>query len=209
MQAFVLYDPANGHVERAGIAGPLDWELQKQDGLEILPVDTLPASASYVKSNILKPYPDKAHDGLTFDYENEDWVDLRDEVQIVSDLNVKKNAEIDLINRLSGVIRESFVTDIPAQQMLYMSKETEAASYLTALDPVLDDYPLIAAEVGITAQNAYEVAQVYINKAHILRLTAASLEKIRLGAIKQIEDAQSLDDINTAVETFRGLIGNG
>ena len=77
-------------------------------------------------------------------------------------------------------MRASFVTVIPAQDMVYLEKAGEARRFLVAYptpadvpetvdaDPVLG-FPFVLAEVGITAPTAWEVAVVYVTGAHLPR----------------------------------------
>ncbi|MCJ1901219.1 hypothetical protein MR829_12630 [Paracoccus versutus] len=106
------------------------------------------------------------------------------------------------INTSIGEIRKNFITDIPAQEMIYQAKENEAKAYLADDDPLPEDYPLIHAEIGITADDAYQLSQLWLNMSQILRETAAHLENIRLGAIAAIEQAQSQQDIAEIMNTF-------
>jgi hypothetical protein len=51
-----------------------------------------------------------------------------------------------------------------------------------AMDPLpqtLDDFPLMAAEVMITAPDAWQLAQVWLNMRAHLRLVGAQSERVR------------------------------
>lgn len=106
------------------------------------------------------------------------------------------------VNRVSGEIRARFITVIPGQEMLYLLKEREAIRWLEATSPDPADYELIAAEVGITAPDAGQVAQVYVNMAAMLRQTAAQLETLRLGTIAVMEGASETAAIEAALAQF-------
>lgn len=95
------------------------------------------------------------------------------------------------VNAAAGTLRGRYITIIPGQEMIYLAKEAEARAYLTeSPEPeTLASYPLIAAEVGITAPSAYAIAQVWANMAAIWRGIAAQIETARLGAVAQIEAA--------------------
>ena len=103
------------------------------------------------------------------------------------------------INAGADAVRRRYVTTITGQDMLYLRKEAEARAYVA--DPAQDpaDYPLIIAEVGITASSAWEVAQVYLNMAALWVVAAAQLETARLGAIAAIEAAESTEDLDAIV----------
>lgn len=121
-------------------------------------------------------------------------------------LSDARERAITTINNIAGEVRARFITVIPGQEMLYMQKEQEAIAWLTATDPVLKQYPLIAAEVGITAPEPGQVAQVYVNMAAMLRQTAATLETLRLGAVAVVENATSVEMISAAVTRFEESI---
>lgn len=126
-------------------------------------------------------------------------------------LTSERLAAIAVVNDAAKVVRRRFVTDLPGQEMMYLRKEARARAFLA--EPVtpadLTAYPLIAAEIGITAQTAAEVAQVYINLAFLWETVGAALETVRLGAISAIETAadttaidQTLTSFFTAMEAF-------
>ncbi|WP_375227491.1 hypothetical protein [Roseobacter sp. S98] len=102
------------------------------------------------------------------------------------------------------VVRLQFVTDLPGQEMLYLRKEAEAQKFLAELITPTDltNWPLVAAEVGITAPTAYEVAQVYVNLGAMWEATAAALETIRLGAVVSIEAATTSAEVDAALSLF-------
>lgn len=104
---------------------------------------------------------------------------------VVSVADARKQAAA-AINQHAGYIRTLFVTDIPAQQMIYLAKEAEALAYLAATPADLGQYPLIAAEVGITADTALALAQLWVGTANQWRALAANIEAIRLGHIKML-----------------------
>ncbi len=107
---------------------------------------------------------------------------------VVSVADARKQA-IAAINQHAGYVRTLFATDTPMQTMVYMEKQREGERYLAATPEPADltGYPWIAAEVGITADTALGVAQVWIGTANQWRALAASIEQIRLGHIKMLE----------------------
>jgi hypothetical protein len=107
---------------------------------------------------------------------------------VVSVADARKQA-IAAINQHAGYVRTLFVTDLPGQQMIYLAKEAEARAYLAeSPEPAsLAGYPMIAAEVGITADTALELALYWQGTANQWRALAASIEQIRLGHIKMLE----------------------
>lgn len=113
-------------------------------------------------------------------------------------------AAMEQVNSAVRRVRALFVTDLPGQEMLYIRKEAQARGYLAESPEPADAsaYPLIAAEVGITAPTAAQVAQVYLNLAAIWESVGAALESVRLGAVAAIEVATSRAEIDAALATF-------
>lgn len=121
----------------------------------------------------------------------------------VENLATARLDAVTAINAAVGSKRQNFITEIPGQQMIYQAKEVEARAY-AALDPEpegLEDFPLIAAEIGITAPTAWELAQVWLNMGAMWRVTAATLEHIRLTAIAAVGNAGSAAEIEQVVAT--------
>jgi hypothetical protein len=91
---------------------------------------------------------------------------------------------------------------IPGQEMLYLKKEEEARRYLLDLYPDLNNYPLISGEIGITGATASDVANTWMYMSNQWSIIAATLEKVRLGTVAQLEAATSVTAINTALANF-------
>jgi hypothetical protein len=109
---------------------------------------------------------------------------------------VKEKAVRD-VNRMVGRARGEHITELPGQQMLYMHKEREAVGILASVE---GDYPLLSAEVGITADTLENVAQVILFTADLWTGLAAALETTRLGAIKDIGAAVDVAGVYAIVE---------
>jgi hypothetical protein len=125
------------------------------------------------------------------------------EVPEVLPLDRVKARAVARVNEIAATIRGQYITVIPGQEMIYLAKEAEAVRYLaeTPEPTTLDGYPMLAAEVGITAPTAYELAQLWANMSALWRGIAAQIETARLGAIYQIEtapDAAAVDAIVAA-----------
>lgn len=102
------------------------------------------------------------------------------------DITAARADAVAAINQRAGAVRALFVTDITAQQMIYLAKEAEARAYLAATPADLGQYPLIAAEVGITADTALALAQLWVGTANQWRALAANIEGIRMSHIKML-----------------------
>lgn len=131
---------------------------------------------------------------------------------VLVDIAPYRATAIQRVNARAGEVRAGFLTDIIGQEMLYKAKEEEARSYvLESPEPAsLTDYPLIAAEVGITAATAYQLAQVWLYMGAQWRGIAAQIETARLGAIAQIGVAASEADITAIEATYlAAMVGAG
>lgn len=94
--------------------------------------------------------------------------------------------------------RLRFITGGAGQAMTYAQKAEEARLCLNATSPNSEDYPLLAAEVGITAITLVGVAQVVATaNAQWLQIGAA-IEAARLATKKAISDADTVEDAQAA-----------
>lgn len=134
-----------------------------------------------------------------------EWTDPRTADDLEAELIAARLASVAAINAASGPIRRLYVTDIPGQEALYLMKEAEARAWVASANPDATQFPLIAAEVGITAPTADEVAQVYLNLAAIYTVAAAQLETVRLGHIAQAETAPTAEAAAAVADAFRAL----
>ena len=143
----------------------------------------------YVWQGAVHPLPPKPGDSATFDPAAGAWV--RDAAALAADLAAAKSAAIAQVNAWAGRERGRHITIAPGQDMIYLAKEAEALRYLADPDPSPADYPLICAEVGVTAPDAYQIAQIWAYMSAMWRQVAAQIEAARLGTIAQIEAAQT------------------
>lgn len=107
--------------------------------------------------------------------------------------------------RLSAYIeaaRRSLVTPLTGQDMIYLAKEAEAIAWVADGAPVLAGYPLLAAEVGITAPDADQIAQLWLNMAALWRQMAAQLEALRLSVGAAIDSATTQDAVELALDAI-------
>lgn len=100
--------------------------------------------------------------------------------------------------------RAALITDLPGQSMIYLAKEAEARAWLADPMPDLADYPMLSAEVGITAPDADSLAQLWLNMAVLWRGAAAGLEALRLSTAAAIEAAGTVAEVDAAMAAIRG-----
>jgi len=103
-----------------------------------------------------------------------------------------------------GAVRRLFITDLPGQEMVYMAKESEARAYAAmATAPAdLTGFPLLAAEVGITAPTAADLSALWLTMAAAWRMVAAQIEPLRLTANAAVIAATSPSQIGAAMDDF-------
>ncbi|KPP88744.1 MAG: hypothetical protein HLUCCO07_11975 [Rhodobacteraceae bacterium HLUCCO07] len=152
----------------------------------------------YVKDGELREYPPQPGHDWEFDHDAEEWIHN-------FDLEAEQRKLIGEINTAIGKMRQAHITALPGQEMIYTAKEAEAKAYL-AEDPEpedLDDYPFLAAEVGVTAETPYQLAQIWLYMASEWRTVGPQLENLRLALIGDAEAAttpEEVDQVRVAVE---------
>jgi hypothetical protein len=129
------------------------------------------------------------------------WKVVDGELEMFTIDPIKANYKSRIGLKISS-IRSGFITDLVGQEMIYLRKEAEAIAYISATDPVLSDYPMIQAEVGITAPTGYEVAQIWLYMSQMWQVVASQLEAIRLTAVNAIASATTEAEIIDAFATF-------
>ena len=100
--------------------------------------------------------------------------------------------------------RTALITDLPGQSMIYLAKEAEARAWLADPTPDPAAYPLLSAELGITAPDGASLAQIWLNLATLWRSTAADLEALRLTASAAIDAATTPEEVGAAVSQIDG-----
>lgn len=147
---------------------------------------------------VKEPKPSKYH---VFDYDAKVWID-----NSPNKIDEIKSSALSEVYENSSKLRSLYVTDIKDQATVYTMKRDEATRFLNDNDPDISDYPLIAAEIGITATTAYEVAQTYLNMSHMFVSALAMLENVRLTAVTAIETATTREAVENAVNTFNAAV---
>jgi hypothetical protein len=126
------------------------------------------------------------------------WAVIEGALELVSLTPARDRARAVLATWIANA-RSQLITDLPGQDMVYLAKEAEARSWVTEVSPDLADYPLLSAEVGITAPDADQLAQLWLNMAVLWRSTAAQLEALRLSTQAAIAAAETEAEIAAAL----------
>lgn len=194
----LFYDPQTGLIRSWLLSGNGD-ELEGFPSIEVPGLTD--ARGLYVWQGAVHPLPAKPDPWTTFDPAAGAWVDMRSPEQTAADLAKAKRAAIAEVNAWAAAERVKHITIIPGQDMIYLAKEAEAVRWLAA-DPAPADlagFPLIAAEVGITAETPWHLAQIWAQLGQIWRGMAAQIEAVRLGVIKAVEAAGDAVGVETAL----------
>ena len=101
--------------------------------------------------------------------------------------------------------RAALITVLPGQDMIYQAKEAEARAWIADPSPDPVSYPLLSAEIGLTAPDAHSLAQLWLNMAQLLRQAAAELEALRLGVGAAIDAAETVEEVEAALRTLGEL----
>lgn len=94
--------------------------------------------------------------------------------------------------------RLRYITGGAGQAMTYQQKAAEAADCLSHAAPQLDDFPLLAAEVGITAETLLGVAQVVFEAHQQWRQVGATIEALRLTGKQAVDVAETITDAQSS-----------
>lgn len=206
MIALTVYDASTGEIRRV-VRGPQIEELSDMIGPDeaVLPGE-IDGAEVYIVDGQPVSYPPKPGHWAVFDYATGEWTDPRTEADLVAQLQNSKIRAIRAVNAGAAGVRTKFVTVIPGQEMLYLRKEAEALMWVADPDPDLVNYPLIAAEIGITGEDGDQIAQVWLNMAAIWVDVAARLEATRLAAIGRISAAQAEGEVEAALDAFNTAV---
>lgn len=102
------------------------------------------------------------------------------------------------------ILRRRYVTRALIQDGIYLRKAEEGRRFL-ALSHTPNDlsaFPMIDAEVGITAGSAKALAELWVTKAVETDAALAAIEKTRLVTKWQIENATDVETIKDALRSL-------
>lgn len=95
------------------------------------------------------------------------------------------------VDAAAEIERLKFITPGVGQALTYQQKAEEAKACLASSQPDAEDYPLLSAEIGITASDLMGVAQIVSNAYAQWRVVGAAIEAVRLSAKAAIDTAPS------------------
>jgi len=131
-----------------------------------------------------------------------------DSPEIVAFLNpqsslegVKSKLKAD-VDASAEAARLKYITPGAGQAMTYQQKTEEARRYIATESPALSDFPMISAEVGITADTPAGVCAVILDAYAQWQQLGAAFEAIRLGAKKAIDAAETVADAQAVADAL-------
>lgn len=208
MVDYAVVETATGRVLQIGRCPADAAQLQGGAGLSVVEIEagSVDDDRHYLGAEGWAEYPPRPGAWAVFDYAAGAWIDPRTPDQITGELQLARLAAVAAINSLSAEVRRHYVTDIPGQDALYLLKEAEARAWVASADPAPAQFPLISAEIGITAPSGDEVAQVYLNLAALYVAAAAQLETARLGHIAMAEAAPDATAAAAIAQAFADVL---
>jgi hypothetical protein len=135
---------------------------------------------------------------VTGEYHDEDWTP-EPSSESLADLKVRLKARID---DAAEAERREYITQGAGQAMTYMQKADEASRYMSATDPDASGYPLLSAEVGITAPTLQEVARVVHAAYSQWQIIGAAIEAARLATKAAIKSAKTIEEALAAANAL-------
>ncbi len=200
---FSVYDPATGQIvsamsvysedERdANVPAGMAWVAGFHD-----------PSLFYVGPSGVTAYPPSPAPFMSFDYATGQWVDARG----LSDMPALRARTVAMLTTYVARKRTEVITDLPGQDMIYLRKEEEGRRYLDLPEEpsTLDMFPLIAAEIGLTAPTAYQVAMIWVQLGSMWVSIAAQMEALRMDLSAQIQSASTPVEIDALIAAIEAL----
>lgn len=164
------------------------WSRRNLRLAEILPADEIPEGKQVVSTTVelVDGQPKYVHS-------------LRDDP---TPLEEHKRAAKASIDEAAELARLKYITPGVGQAMTYQQKAAEASACMADEDPRPERYPLLAAEVGITASTLAGVALVVSQAYAQWAVIGAAIEAARLGAKSAVDAATDAPAVHAVAETI-------
>lgn len=140
-----------------------------------------------------------------------DQIGLERKAQPGPSLELIKSQFLQRIDGDAEAVRLKYITPGAGMMMTYREKLEQAEQAIgqgqTAIDALTEQeeqaaYPTLAASVGIEAKTLWDCAQLVMQNYQKWATLSHNIEKIRLAGKKAIEDAASVDDVQTAYQSI-------
>jgi hypothetical protein len=128
-------------------------------------------------------------------------------VEAAARLASARAAALARVTQAVDALRRRVYTDIAGQDALYLEKRAEAVAYVRQTEMAgepkdLDDYPLLANEVGVTAPTPWQLAQIWLHRSDQFKALGIATERARMIAATAITQAEGLAAIEAAEAAF-------
>lgn len=113
-----------------------------------------------------------------------------------------------VIDDLVTAARLRFVTQLPGQEAIYLAKEVEARTFVSTLPEPdsLENFPYLAAEVGITAATPRDLALIWLRKGAQFRDLGAATENRRMAARKALAVAATPEAVAEVLNSLSAAL---
>lgn len=115
-------------------------------------------------------------------------------------LSAYKAQTITRINEAAELCRGKYITPGDGQAMTYLEKISQARACLSAQSPQSADYPMLAAEIDITAPTLVGVAEVVVAAYNQWLVIGSAIEATRRAANVAAEAAETRDALTAILD---------
>ncbi|MNE19376.1 hypothetical protein D3C80_1124540 [compost metagenome] len=119
---------------------------------------------------------------------------------IHTSLAVLKAETIVRINEAAERCRGKYITPGDGQMMTYLEKITQARACLAVQSPKAADYPMLAAEIGITAPTLVGVAEIVVAAYNQWLIIGSAIEATRRAANVAVEAATTRATVQAVLD---------
>lgn len=111
-----------------------------------------------------------------------------------------KSEAIVIINEAAETCRLKYITPGDGQMMTYLEKISQARACLAAQSPDPSEYPLLAAEIDITAPTLVGVAEIVVAAYNQWLVIGSAIEAIRRAANVAVAAAETRAEIHSVLD---------
>ena len=128
----------------------------------------------------------------------------------IAEKEAVKKAYLWKVNEMVGEARKNFITPITGQEMIYLGKEEEAKRFVNSspLPESFENFPLISAEVGITAEDGWQLSQIWLFMSGQWKQIAAVMESLRLTSLAEMNLAETKAERDEILENLQNALNN-
>jgi hypothetical protein len=106
------------------------------------------------------------------------------------------------IDEITAIYRTRFISIGYGQEMTYLEKERQARAYLDDTNQAVSGFPMLAGEASIKGVSLENCATTIVSKADEWKEKAAVIEAARMSAKAMIDQADSIETVESIVENF-------